>query len=351
MENKILYDVLKGRAFSPPPIWLMRQAGRYLPEYRELRKKEPNFIKFCLTPSLTLEAVLQPIRRYDLDGAILFSDILILPHALGQHVEFEEKIGPVLTPIDWKNLAHLYNKEKMLNILAPVFACHERMKASLPASVTRIGFAGGPWTVASYMVEGKLTRDLRIIKQAAYVNPQGFENFLMFLADATADYLIAQVAAGAEVLQIFDSWAGFIPEAFLDAWLIRPLRSIIDKLSLSCPDVPLVLYARGLGGYYRAISQEFPTLVLSIDQSISLYEAAKLSCVIQGNLDSWMLTTKNDLWKKEVERLLQIFENHPFVFNLSQGLFPETDPGLVLELVKFIRSQGNASIRGAAHAS
>lgn len=331
-------SVFHKNASLRPPIWFMRQAGRHLPEYRALRQTCPDFIKFCLTPSLTKEAALQPIRRYDLDVAILFSDILIVPHALGQDVTFEEKIGPTLSKFDWKNLSHTYALSKILEKLSPVFESMASLRAELPSHVTCLGFAGGPWTVASYMIEGTLSRDLREIKSQAYQNPVVFKEFLRTLAKITASYLIEQIKFGADAVQIFESWAGFIPESFLKSWLYEPLSIIIKTIHDTYPTIPIIGYARGVGPWAKDFMRETGFDGFSFDHTFPLEKANEMDCVLQGNLDPILLLSPSEILYQEAERLLKTLSKRAYVFNVGQGLLPETHPELVLDLVRFIRS-------------
>ncbi|HQS84433.1 MAG: uroporphyrinogen decarboxylase [Alphaproteobacteria bacterium 16-39-46] len=322
-----------------PPIWFMRQAGRYLPEYRELRKDFPDFIKFCLSPKATLEAALQPLRRFPLDVAILFSDILILPFALGQEVTFKEKTGPALSPFAWKDLSNSYDLSQILRNLEPVFESLSLLKSSLPDTVTCLGFVGGPFTVAAYMIENALTRDLHTVKSIAFEDPVRFQRFLETLAYITAQYALTQIEAGAEALQIFDSWAGHIPESRMKDWFYTPLKIIRDAIREKYPAVPVLGYARGIGAYGEDLITKTGLDAFSFDQSFLLEKVSDFSAVFQGNLDPTLLIKPSHFLLKEAERLLQTFESKPYIFNVSQGLFPQTDPDLVSSLVGFVRSQ------------
>ncbi|MBS0185672.1 MAG: uroporphyrinogen decarboxylase [Proteobacteria bacterium] len=324
---------------SSPPIWFMRQAGRYLPEYRELRKNFPDFIKFCLAPKATLEASLQPLRRFSLDVAILFSDILILPYALGQSVVFKEKTGPFLSPFVWKDLSDSYDLPQILRHLEPVFESLSLLKSSLSESVTCLGFVGGPFTVAAYMIENTLTRDLHIIKSKAYEDPLSFQKFLETLAFITGQYALNQIKAGAEAIQIFDSWAGHIPESCMKDWFYKPLKIIRDIIRKEFPQVPVIGYGRGLGGYGAKLITQTSLDAFSFDQSFLLENISNFPAVFQGNLDPTLLIKPSSFLFKEAEKLLQTFKGKSYIFNVSQGLLPETDPELVLKLVNFIHSE------------
>ena len=229
MTRKNLLRALDGECLARPPIWLMRQAGRYLPEYREIRAEAGSFLDLCYTPKLAVEVTLQPIRRFGLDAAILFSDILVVPHGLGQEVWFVENEGPKLAPVRDKAAIGNLRLTAMREHLAPVYQTVSDLSALLPRGVALIGFAGAPWTVASYMVEGGGTRDFAAIKRWAFADPAGFGELMDLLVEAIADHLCAQVEAGAEVVQIFDSWAGVLPEAAFRRWIIEPTRALVAR--------------------------------------------------------------------------------------------------------------------------
>ena len=245
--RKPLLAALAGERQARPPIWLMRQAGRYLPEYRDLRAKTATFLDFCYDPTLAVEATLQPIRRFGFDAAILFSDILVLPDALGQKVAFESGDGPRLDPIgDAHGLAKL-SREPDWSRLAPVLEALDRLKTALPGDVTLIGFCGAPWTVASYMIAGRGTPDQAPARLFAYRHPDLFADLIDLLVDASAEYLIRQLAAGAEVVQIFNSWAGVLPPAEFDRWCVAPMAALAAKVKAGAPHAPIIAFPRGAG--------------------------------------------------------------------------------------------------------
>ena len=250
-KAKPLLRALAGEPLAPPPWWLMRQAGRYLPEYRAIRAKAHDFVELCLTPALAAELTLQPVRRYRMDGAILFSDILLLPHALGQELIFREGEGPVLEPIEsHADIAQL-NLGRILRHLEPVFEAVRQVAAVLDHQTTLIGFAGAPWTVATYMVEGGASKDFRRVKSWAYRDIEGFRALIDLLVEGTIDVLGAQIAAGAEVVQLFDSWAGVLPEPAFERWVIEPTRRIVAALKRRFPDHPVIGFPRGAGLLYE----------------------------------------------------------------------------------------------------
>ncbi|TJW45454.1 MAG: uroporphyrinogen decarboxylase, partial [Mesorhizobium sp.] len=238
-ENRIMLDVLRGRATFPPPLWMMRQAGRYLPEYRETRRRAGSFLDLCYDPDLAVEVTLQPIERFGFDASILFSDILVVPHALGREVRFEEGRGPVLTPITAAEIAALEVETFHVN-LEPVYETVRRLRRKLPDETTLIGFCGAPWTVATYMIAGHGTPDQAPARLFAYREPAAFSRLLEVLADHSAAYLIGQIEAGADVVQIFDSWSGVLDEASFDLFCVRPVAEIVKKVRAVHPDVPII---------------------------------------------------------------------------------------------------------------
>src|SRR5215469_18803113 len=250
-KTKPLLRALGGEILTPPPWWLMRQAGRYLPEYRVIRAKARDFVEMCLTPTVAAELTLQPVRRYHMDGAILFSDILILPHALGQRLTFREGKGPILEPIEsFADLRRLQPDEATPR-LEPVFDAVRRVAETLDPATALIGFAGSPWTVATYMVEGGASKDFRRVKSWAYRDASGFGTLIDLLVEGTVDFLAAQMAAGAEVVQLFDSWAGILPESAFGHWVIEPTRRIVSALKRRFPDHPIIGFLRGAGLFYE----------------------------------------------------------------------------------------------------
>ena len=339
-ETKPLLKVLKGVRQCPPPIWLMRQAGRYLPEYRALRAKAESFLDFCFTPDLAVEASLQPIRRFGFDGAILFSDILVIPHALGQPVRFAEGHGPLLEPLrsaaDIAGLSTSAVRER----LAPVFETLRQLKTLLPAEVTLIGFAGAPWTVASYMIDGAGGGEFPEARRMAAEAPVLFGRLIEILVECTTDYLSAQVEAGAETLQIFDSWSGILPEPERRQWSLGPLRKIVGRLKKRHPEVPVILFPRGADQLYRDFALESGAAALSLDGALPLdWAAAELQphVALQGNLDPRLLVEGGAAMREEIVRILNILGTGPFIFNLGHGILPETPINHVNELVELVR--------------
>ncbi len=340
--SKALLGALSGSSLDPPPIWLMRQAGRYLPEYRALRRSGGGFLEFCFTPELAVEATLQPIRRYGFDAAILFSDILVVPHALGQKVWFEEGRGPKLEALeDGADLDRLRG-EALRTKLRPVYAALEELRRCLPAETALIGFAGAPWTVATYMLEGGSSRDFAVAKHWMAERPDDFARLMDLLVGATLDHLSAQVAAGAEVLQIFDSWAGALPDDAMRRWSLAPLSEIVGRLKVAHPGVPVILFPRAAGKVYLDFARESGADALSLDPGVPLdwaREELQTRVAVQGNLDPQTLVAGGARLDAEVRAILNAFGQGPFIFNLGHGILPDTPPEHVARVVQIVRER------------
>jgi uroporphyrinogen decarboxylase len=338
--TKPLLQALRGVTMASPPVWLMRQAGRYLPEYRELRQRVPNFLELCLTPELATEATLQPLRRYALDAAILFSDILVVPHALGQRVAFREGEGPVLEPIRSPAEAERLSLVGFVDRVSAVFQTVERVASLVPAESALIGFAGAPWTVATYMIEGGSSRDFAAAKRWAITDPAGFAALIDLLVEATLRYLDGQVAAGAEVVQLFDSWAGVLDEMAFRRWVIAPTRRIVAGLREHHPGLPIIGFPRGAGLMYRSYFVETGVTALGLDTTVPLGIARKtLQSIgpVQGNLDPLLLVAGGEAMAVAVAAIKDAFAGGPFIFNLGHGIVPETPPEHVTRLIELIR--------------
>ncbi len=331
------------RQSGPPPIWLMRQAGRYLPEYRELRTRAGGFLELCYTPALATEVTLQPIRRYGFDAAILFSDILVIPHALGQKVWFAEGEGPRLDPVtSAEDLARL-DPAGVTSHLAPVFEAVDRIRSALPAETALIGFCGAPWTVATYMVAGRGTPDQADARLWAYRDPDGFSRLIETVTDVSIDYLSGQVAAGANVLQIFDSWAGSLPDSEFDRWVVAPTRRMVAALKTRHPEVPLIGFPRGAGEKTARYIQGTRVDAVGCDTSLSVTSMANLATredvVVQGNLDPLLLVAGGAALDARIDQILEALDGQPFVFNLGHGIVPQTPPEHVARLVARVRKE------------
>ncbi len=338
--DKLLIRALKGETLKSPPIWLMRQAGRYLPEYRGTRAAAGSFLELCYNPMLATEVTLQPIRRFGFDAAILFSDILVVADALGQKVGFEEGRGPVLEVLtDGKDLGQL-GLGRFHEHLAPVYETIDRLKSALPPETALIGFAGAPWTVASYMVEGGSSRDFAKAKSWMYGRQQDFAALIGLLVDATSQYLIRQVEAGAEVLQLFDSWAGALAHNDMRLFSLEPARQIVANVRAVHPEVPIILFPRGVGAGYFDFAEAGVFTGLSLDQSVPLAWARdqlQPRVALQGNLDPQILVNGGRALRYGVAHILNRLGKKRFIFNLGHGIVPETPPEHVAELVKLVR--------------
>jgi uroporphyrinogen decarboxylase len=323
----------------------MRQAGRYLPEYRQVRGKVASFLDLCLTPDLAAEVTLQPLRRFAFDAAIVFSDILIVPHALGQKVEFVEGEGPRLEPVtDGKAISRL-GHGGAARALAPVYETVERVVAELPPSVPLIGFCGAPWTVATYMVEGGGSKDQAAARLLAYREPDTFQRLIDLLVDSSAAYLVGQVNAGARVLQIFDSWAGSLPEDAFERWCIAPTRQLVERVKAEAPGTPVIGFPRGAGTLAEHYAKETGVDAIGCDtsQPLAFIEDRLQSLVpVQGNLDPVLLVAGGAALDRRVEAILEALAGRPFIFNLGHGILPETPIDHVARLVDRVKTPASS---------
>jgi uroporphyrinogen decarboxylase len=332
--------VLSGEKLERPPLWIMRQAGRYLPEYRELRQKASSFMEFCYTPAMAAEATLQPIRRFGFDGAILFSDILVIPDALGQTVSFVEGEGPRLPPItEGKGLAGLA-EEIDLERLGPVFEAIERVKAALPRETTFLGFCGAPWTVASYMVAGKSTPELAPSRLLAYRDPAFMEALIDRLVAASTAYLVRQLRTGVDAVQIFESFAGALTEAGFERWSLRPIQRIIEGVREQVPGAKIIVFARQAGGNTVRLARESGADAVGLDWSVpGAWAAANVQVhkPVQGNLDPLAVVAGGKAMEEGVAKVLSDFAGGPHIFNFGHGIVPETPVEHVERLVRLVR--------------
>jgi uroporphyrinogen decarboxylase len=337
-----MLKVLKGEKISPPPIWLMRQAGRYLPEYRTLRQKCPDFLEFCFTPDLAVEATLQPLRRYDLDAAILFSDILVVPYALGQKVEFHEGKGPQLLPLRSRNDISNLDLDFFLEILLPVFESIRRLRTVLPAEKALIGFAGAPWTIFAYMVEGNTSRTFSQAVRFFYHSPDDARYLMDFICEATERYLCAQIEAGVQVIQLFDSWAGVVPYPLLEDAVYAPVRRLLRFLQHKFPHIPVICFPKGIGEKLPLYLQTTGATALSIDYHVDLsllLPQIPSHIILQGALDPQVLVIGGKTLEQEISRLKKSLAGHPYIFNLGHGIVPETPHEHVTQLIHILRHQ------------
>ena len=330
--------VMRGETLSPPPIWMMRQAGRYLPEYRAKRREAGSFLDLCYAPDFAVEVTLQPIRRFAFDASILFSDILVVPHALGQDLRFEEGRGPLMTPIRDDEIASL-DSSGFHEKLAPVYETVRRLRGELPPSTTLLGFCGAPWTVATYMIAGKGTPDQAPGRLFSYRHPEAFGALIDRLADVSADYLIRQIDAGADAVQIFDSWSGVLDEASFAAFCEAPVRRMVERIRHRHPRTPVIGFPKGAGSRYEAYRQNTGVDVLALDWSVPLSTAARLQKdgAVQGNLDPMRLVAGGRALEEGIDRILQALGGGPFIFNLGHGVTPETPVEHVAAMVARVR--------------
>lgn len=338
-----LLRVLNGHGESLPPIWLMRQAGRYLPEYRAARQRAGSFWNLCMTPELATKVTLQPIERFRFDAAIIFSDILVVPFALGCDVRFEAGEGPQLMPV---NDAGGLEKDVLVwqERLAPCYEALRQTRAKLEPSKALLGFAGAPWTLATYMAEGHGSPDQRKAKLWGYRDEDGFDALLETVSTCVAQHLIAQLKAGADAVQIFDSWASGLPDDKFRCWVIEPTKKIIQRVRREIPAARIIGFPRAatLAGY-EAYANETGVDAVSLDTAVPLDWAARAlggKVVLQGNLDPIVLIAGGDALKRAVDRILRAMRGLPFVFNLGHGVLPETPIEHVSELVARVRSCG-----------
>ncbi|ABV75596.1 uroporphyrinogen decarboxylase [Rickettsia akari str. Hartford] len=321
------------------PIWFMRQAGRYLSEYKKVRETTKNFLDFCYDVNKATEVTLQPIKRYGFDAAIIFSDILVLPHAFGWEIDFKENIGPILKQFksqeDFKYLQSNPN-----NKLGKVYEIIKKVKADLTSTTSLIGFAGSPWTVMSYMLEGKGKHDFKTSKKFIYENKILAKELLNFITEKTADHLINQAKSGADVLKLFDSWSGVLPEDEFTKFVIEPTKKIILKVKEVFPKIPMIAFPKGAGLLYEKFIKEVPVDILAVDQMVPLEKMKKWSdkVIVQGNLDPVVLLTNKEIIKEKAYKIIQEMKGKNFIFNLGHGILPKTPPENVEFLTECIRS-------------
>lgn len=341
MATSLFMEALSGRTTERPPLWMMRQAGRYLPEYRELRATASGFLDFCYSPKLATEATLQPIRRFGFDAAILFSDILVVPHALGQDVSFVEGEGPRLAPItNGGQLASLSAPER-LERLDAVIETVSSVRGALGPETALIGFCGAPWTVASYMIAGKGTPDQAPARLVAYRDPQFLQAMIDLLVEASTGYLIRQIDAGADAIQIFESFAGALPPPLFRRWSLDPIAAIARKVRAARPKAKIIVFARGAGFSLPTLVAEEIADGIGLDWAVDIgWARAALSGApaLQGNLDPLALIAGGDALRAGVERIRTAMAGRPHIFNLGHGIQPETPIAHVEELVRLVRA-------------
>ncbi|HYE29572.1 MAG TPA: uroporphyrinogen decarboxylase [Allosphingosinicella sp.] len=339
LAEKPLLSVLKGRKAEKSPIWLMRQAGRYLPEYRALRARKGGFLDLVRDPDAAAEVTLQPLRRFGFDGAILFSDILMVPFALGQDLRFEAGEGPRLSPplVD----SALATLDSAPSRLEPVYRTVEKVAAALPPSTTLLGFAGSPWTVATYMVAGQGSRDQAEARRLAYRDPGAFQAIIDGISALTLDYLSRQADSGVEAVQLFDSWAGSLSPEQFERWVIAPTAKLVAAFRARHPDTPVIGFPKGAGGKLGAYARETEVDALGLDETVDpVWADAELPSAlpVQGNLDPLALIAGGKALESGVRRTLSSFAGRPHVFNLGHGILPDTPIAHVEKLIELVRA-------------
>lgn len=337
-EDRAVMRVLAGEKLWPPPIWMMRQAGRYLPEYREVRAKAPNFLSFCYNPDLATEVTLQPIRRYGFDASILFSDIFVVPDAIGYPVRFEEGRGPVLDPLSHDILDRL-EQERAEEHLKPVIETVSRLRAELPAETTLLGFCGAPWTVACYSVAGHTTPDQTAARVGAYRDPDMMARFIDQLVTASIRYLIRQLDAGADAVQIFDTWAGVLDDAGFARWSIAPTKAIVDGVRAARPGARIIGFPKASSARLKAYIDGTGVDAVGIDWTAPDHLALEIQkkVPIQGNLDPMRLVAGGKALDEGIDHILKTFDKGPLIFNLGHGVTPDADPAEVARMVERVK--------------
>jgi len=336
--DKPLLAVLRGERRDPPPMWLMRQAGRYLPEYRALRAVKGGFLDMAYDPEAAAEITLQPLRRFAFDGAILFSDILIVPHAIGQELSFVAGEGPRLAPP--LSEASLDGLQPVLQRLEPIWATVARVKAALAPETTFLGFAGSPWTVATYMVAGQGSREQAEARSLAYTDPGKFAAIIARIEAITVDYLSGQVKAGVDAVQLFDSWSGSLAPAEFERWVIAPTARIVEAFRARHPGTPIIGFPKGAGGKLRAYAAGTGVDAIGLDETVDPAWANRElppSLPVQGNLDPLALIAGGETLRDATKRILDAFAGRPHIFNLGHGIQQTTPIAHVEQLVELVR--------------
>ncbi len=337
---KPFLDVLRGQRELVPPIWMMRQAGRYLPEYREVRAKAGGFLDLCFTPEFATEVTLQPIRRFNFDAAIIFSDILVIPYALGRAVRFEVGEGPRLDPLDTPDKIATLKPDADFSKLEPVFEALRRVRAELAPKIALIGFCGAPWTVATYMVAGQGTPDQAPARMLAYRHPEAFATIIDALVENSIEYLVGQLKAGADVLQIFDTWAGVLPPREFQRWSIEPTRRIVKGVRARVPDAKIIGFPRGAGALLPAYVDATGVDAVSIDWAAEpslIRERVQSKVAVQGNLDPLALIAGGTALDRAIDDVLENYGRGRLIFNLGHGILPETPIAHVEQMIRRVR--------------
>ena len=343
MTEKLILQALAGETLPVPPIWMMRQAGRYLPEYRATRAQAGDFLSLCYNPELAAEVTLQPIRRYGFDAAILFADILLLPQALGADLWFVTGEGPRLSTVTTQaDFDALKSKDHIHETLSPIYETVRILRDELPRETTLIGFAGAPWTVATYMIAGRGTPDQGPAHGLKDENRSVFQSLIDLLTEATVDYLSAQIDAGAEVVKLFDSWAGSLKGQDFDDFCLIPAKRIISALKARHPETPIIAFPREAGERYRGFAQATGADCVALDNSVNATWAAdnvQVDGCVQGNLASSHMVTGGEALVEETRAIVEAFSKGPHIFNLGHGITPDADPDNVSLMIETVRKR------------
>ena len=346
-DVKPFVEVLAGHKQAVPPIWMMRQAGRYLPEYREVRAKAGGFLDLCFSPEFAVEVTLQPIRRFGFDAAIIFSDILVLPYALGRSVRFEVGEGPRLDPLDSPKKINALAPEADFEKLEPVYEALRRVRRELDPHVALIGFCGAPWTVATYMVAGQGTPDQAPARMMAYQHPESFAKIIDTLVENSITYLVAQLKAGANVLQIFDTWAGVLPPREFQRWSVEPTRRIVEGVRKKVPGAKIIGFPRGAGallpGYVEATGVDAVSIDWAAEPGL-VRDRVQSKVAVQGNLDPLVLIAGGAALDRAVDDVLENYAQGRLIFNLGHGIQPETPIAHVEQMLKRVRNYGKLPV-------
>ncbi len=334
----ILIDVFQGKS-AHVPIWLMRQAGRYMPEYMEVRSNVSDFLELCYDSEKATKVTLQPVERFGLDAAILFSDILVIPHSLGWDVTFEKGEGPLLKKFESEKNIHELNN-KFSNRINQIYETVAKIKSKLPKGVSLIGFAGSPWTVASYMLEGKGKQDFSVSKNFLYTQNLTAKKLIDILTEKTTEYLSNQIIAGAEIIQLFDSWSGILNEDLYEDFVIKPTKKIVSSLKEKFPSIPIIGFPRGSGYNYDKYIKQTGIDGVGVDQftPISQMKLWQKNLVVQGNLDPVILLGSKENIKVAVDQIMETLDRINFIFNLGHGILPTTPVSNVEYLVNYVKS-------------
>lgn len=337
-QDRRLLKVLDGEPQFPPPLWLMRQAGRYLPEYRKVRAEAGSFLDLCYRPELATEVTLQPVRRYGFDAAILFSDILVIPDALGRSVRFVEGEGPRLDPLDLSKIGDLEDRSVTPH-LEPVLETVSRVRSALPDETTLLGFCGAPWTVATYMIAGKGTPEQTPARTAILRNPDAMDRLMDVLVKASVEYLVAQLRAGADAVQIFDSWAGSLDDDGFRHYALAPVRQIVEGVRAEVPGARIIGFPKGVGSHLAGYATETGVNAVGADwsQSLDFLKDVQTRTPVQGNLDPLRVVEGGASMLRGIDHILEKLGNGPFIFNLGHGITPDANPEHVTELVHRVR--------------